>query len=59
MEVVVNIDPKEFLVPLLVIMVLVVFGAIGASVIVENIKRRRIWRARNRDEFVAPPKSLP
>ena len=50
-------DPKEFLVPLLVIMVLVVIGAILAGVLVENLKRRRIWRERNRDEFVPPPKS--
>jgi hypothetical protein len=44
------VDPKEFIVPLLVITALVVLGAIVASVMVENLKRRRSWKARHRDE---------
>jgi hypothetical protein len=48
-------DPKEFIVPLILIMVLVVIGAILAGILIENLKRRRIWRERNRDEF-DPPK---
>jgi len=44
------VDPKEFIVPLLVITALVVIGAIVAGVMVENLKQRRSWKARRRDE---------